>query len=158
MGKKVQKTYVDTGLGFPVTLRNVPMVKVRGEWVADINYNSYMRAVLLELPGKKGALTGSEVRFVRQYLKLTLEKFAFRFNVSHAAVLKWEKAGNKATRMGWSTEKDLRLFVLRSVLIETHKKSQGKTAEELLRLYESLECPLTASDAELEIDAGKIAA
>lgn len=37
MKKKIPKVYEDHGLGFPVTLLNVPMIEVRGEWVPKMN-------------------------------------------------------------------------------------------------------------------------
>jgi hypothetical protein len=59
---------------------------------------------------------------------MTLKEFADRFGVKHPAVVKWERSGDAPTRMAWSTEKDIRLFVYQKL---------GK-AEELASLYESL--------------------
>jgi hypothetical protein len=36
---KIQKEFVDTAFGFPVRLKNVPMVRVRGTWTPKVNYN-----------------------------------------------------------------------------------------------------------------------
>ncbi len=54
----------------------------------------------------------SEIRFIRLFSEMTLEQFAGRFDVSHPAVLKWERAKDQVTGMGWTTEKDIRLFAL----------------------------------------------
>ena len=43
---------------------------------------------------------------------MTLQEFAKRFCVSHVAVIKWERANRVATAMNWTTEKDIRLFIL----------------------------------------------
>lgn len=91
------------------------MVKVRGRWTPEINYNEFGKAVLLALCHKPSRLTGAEVRFIRQQLGITLQAFAERFCVTHVAVIKWEKAGNKSTPMSWTTEMDLHLFILSKV-------------------------------------------
>ena len=109
---KIQKRFVYDGFGFPVVLRNVTMVKVRGAWTPKVNYNKLTREVLLALAHKPTRLTGSEVRFIRHQFEMTLTRFGDRFSVSHPAVLKWEDAGDEATAMKWSVEKDIRLFVL----------------------------------------------
>jgi len=109
---KIQKTFIDCGFGFPVKLTNVPMIKIRDSWTPDIDYARLAKGVLLALSKKLVRLTGNEVRFIRQHFEMTLENFAKRFAVSHPAVIKWERAGDEPTSMNWSTEKDLRLFIL----------------------------------------------
>src|SRR3989338_5645317 len=106
METKIQKEFIDTGFGFPVRLRNVPMVKVRGDWTPKVNYNSLAQSVLDALAFKASRLTGNEIKFIRTHFEMTLQEFAKRFSVSHVAVLKWEKSKTQATAMSWSTEKD----------------------------------------------------
>ncbi len=43
---------------------------------------------------------------------MTVRFFAERFSVKHPAVIKWEKTEKLLTQMAWSTEKDIRLFIL----------------------------------------------
>jgi len=109
--RRIEKELIDEGFGFPVRLRNVPMIWIREQWIADIDYGALARTVLATLCSKPSRLTGNEVRFIRQHHGLTLKEFAAEFCVTHPAVLKWEQAGNRPTRMNWSTEKDLRLWV-----------------------------------------------
>jgi hypothetical protein len=108
---KIAKEIIDTGFGFPVRLRHVPMAKVRGEWLPKLDYNKLAEHVLLVLSRLARPLTGHEVRFVRQHFNLTTTRFGALFGLSHVAVLHWEKKGGEATDMQWSTEKDLRLFI-----------------------------------------------
>lgn len=129
MEKKIQKKFIDHSLGFPVMLLNAPMVKVRGQWALHINYNEYQKAVLDVLAHKPSRLTGGEVQFIRKYFQMTFRSFAERFSVQHPAVIKWEGKGDSSTQMAWSTEKDVRLFVLDEL--------QNKSAE-LRDLYRSL--------------------
>lgn len=147
--KKIAKVFVDEGFGFPVHLLRVPMVKVRGHWTPNINYNELAAVVLLALAHKPARLTGSEVRFIRQQFEMTLQEFAERFCVSHPAVMKWERAELKATAMTWTTEKDLRLFVL--------SRTKSKPIE-LAELYSELEKTVPDKGAPVEIDGNRVAA
>jgi DNA-binding XRE family transcriptional regulator len=106
------KDFTYNGFGFPVKLMNVPFVEVRGEMVPNIDYKTVARQLLINLALKADRLTGNEIRFIRQYHEMTLEKFAETFRVSHPSVLNWEKKGDEQTKMSWSTEKDIRLFSL----------------------------------------------
>lgn len=149
MERKIQKQFIDEGFGFKVRLWNVPMVKVRGAWTPEINYNELAKVVLLALCHKPARLTGAEVRFIRQQLGMTLQAFADRFCVTHVAVIKWEKTGNKPTPMAWTTEKDLRLFIL--------SKFAAKPTE-IAKLYAELEKERAESGSSVEVDAKKMVA
>ena len=116
MEKKIEKKYIDHGFGFPICLHNVPMVKVRGTWTPEVNYNKLTRAVAMSLASSKALLTGSQVKFIRQFFEMNLKEFGVRFNVSHPAVIKWENQKNKPTKMDWSTEKDIRMEIVRRVV------------------------------------------
>lgn len=113
--RKVQDQFVYEGFGFPVVLMHVPMVHVRGEWTPDIDLNDLSKRLLQVLPEKPARLTGAEVQFIRHSLSMTLEEFARRFDVTHPAVIKWERSGNNPTPMKWATEKDIRLEVLKAI-------------------------------------------
>jgi DNA-binding transcriptional regulator YiaG len=109
---KIQDDFIYHGAGYPVTLHHVPMIEVGNEWVFNINMSIIDRLVFEELPHLESPLTGYQVRFIRDYMDMTLKAFADRFGISHPAVKKWENAGDGPTNMSWSTEKDIRLFVL----------------------------------------------
>ena len=147
--KKVQKTYTDHGFGFPVKLLNVPMIKVRGKWTPHVNYNDLTEALLIALCEKPVKLTGHEIRFVRLHFQLTLKQFAKRFAVSHAAVIKWEKTGDDPTNMAWTTEKDLRLFIL---------SQMNSRPVELVNLYNDLEELKPSQKRIVKVDLEEIAA
>lgn len=146
--KKLQKEYVDQGFGFPIRLRNVPMVKVRGTWTPDLNYEELAGAVLKSLCFKPVRLTGNEIRFIRLKAEMTLQVFAQRFGVTHPSVIKWEKQGDNPTKMNWSTEKDIRLFGL----------LQTKDENQLLQLYRTLDREKPLRKRTSSIDIASIAA
>lgn len=149
MKTKIQKEFLDTGFGFPVRLLNVPMIQVRGVWTPRINYNDLAVAVLHALSRKASRLTGNEIRFIRHRFEMTLQHFARRFCVSHVAVLKWERAENRPVATHWTTEKDIRLFVLTQL-----KAKPG----DLARLYEELEMQPARKAEPIHLDAMELAA
>ncbi len=89
MTKKIE-TFTYEDLGFPIELIDVPMKRVFGEWVLDINLNTLQHEVLKMLIHKPTPLQAGELRFIRKYFEMTTTDFGAVFGVSHAAVLKWE--------------------------------------------------------------------
>ncbi len=145
---KTRKRFVYEGFGFPIVLLNVPMVKVRGAWTPQVDYNKLAREVLLALAHKPARLTGNEVRFIRHYFEMTLTKFGDQFSVSHPAVLKWEDTQDDATSMKWPIEKDIRLFILDALDAE---------AEDLAALYRCLRKEAKIRGKPVEMDMAKAA-
>jgi len=149
MNSKIQTRYIDYGLGFPVTLLQVPMLKVRGKWTPNINYNILFEEVLRSLANFDGRLTGAQIKFIRHHFEMTLQDFAERFVVTHPAVIKWEKTTDKATGMNWSTEKDIRLFIINQL----NTKSGDFQA-----LYQQLEKVPKKRRATIQLSGEKVAA
>ncbi len=114
--RKIEKTYIYNGFGFPIVLQDVPMVEVRGIWTPEVNYNILQKVVLLALCHQSTTLSGNQVRFMRKYFNMTLDVFAKKFGVTHAAVLKWEKKGDNPAKILTGYEKEIRLFVLDQIL------------------------------------------
>jgi DNA-binding transcriptional regulator YiaG len=140
--KKVQKSYIDYGFGFPVQLLNAPFKKVREEWVLDLNFEKYEKAVLMALVLKPARLTGNEVRFIRHHFEMDLKAFGKRFgDVAHSAVIKWEKFSDQPTNMNWATEKDIRLAI-----------TDKLNPKSLRRVYENLEKVAESKPHQLKID------
>lgn len=109
--KRVEK-FIYEGLGFPVVLVNVALVKKRGVWTPAIDYNKLQKLVLLALCHKPFALTGNEMHFIRTYFEMTLEKFGKQLGVTHVAVLNWEKMGDKPAKINPTTELCIRLLIV----------------------------------------------
>jgi DNA-binding transcriptional regulator YiaG len=149
MEMKIQKELIDTGFGFPIRLVNVPMIKVRGQWTPQLNYNELARVLLRALAHKPSRLTGNEIKFIRTHFEMTLQAFAKRFCVTHVAVLKWEKSLNRTTSMNWTTEKDIRLFVLTRLAAKP---------QEFASLYEELQLAPEGKAEPIHLDAKKLAA
>lgn len=107
--QKKTETFVYEGLGFPIQLTDVPMKKVLGEWVIDINMNELQKVVFEGLIHKPFPLTGKEIRFMRKFLELSTVDFAKKLGISHATVVKWEKEQAKISAI---QESYLRIFLL----------------------------------------------
>ena len=90
MKDKKLETFTYEGLGFPIELINVPMKKIFGEWILDINLSKLQTEVLNMLVHQPTALQAGELRFIRKYFEMTTTAFGEVFGVSHVAVLKWE--------------------------------------------------------------------
>lgn len=97
--QKMLKRVEFKALGFPIILRNVPQLKMRGEWVMDIDYNALQKTVLILLCHKQKPLTGNEIAFIRAYFSLSAAEFGTEFGVSGEAVQKWEKSGNRYSKI-----------------------------------------------------------
>ncbi len=129
---KQEKKYLYTGFGFPVLLEKVELVKVMGCWSPKIDIKGLAAVVIRALTEKSGKLTGSQVRFIRDYFSMSLRTFAEKVvKQSHSAVQKWEKAGDQPTSMDENTEDMLRLYIL------NHLSSENKE-HQLYQLYSKL--------------------
>jgi DNA-binding transcriptional regulator YiaG len=143
MEKKIQKKYVDHGCGFPVLLHNVTMVKVRNVWTPQINYNDFSKSVVLSLSANSSRLTGNQIKFIRLYFEMTLKEFGQRFGVTHPAVIAWESKENRASKMDWATEKDIRLEIVKRIL---------GNSEEIGNLFSTLSEKPEGSSDEIEVN------
>lgn len=90
MTEKRTETLIYKDLGFPIKLINVPMRKIMGEWVLDINLNTLQLEVLKLLIHQLTPLQAGQLRFIRKYFEMTTTAFGDIFGISHAAVIKWE--------------------------------------------------------------------
>ena len=129
MQKKIVKTYSFNALGFPIILHNVPMKKMMGEWVLDVNLNELQKFIVNLLCLKQTPLTGAEVRFIRKYFEMTKTAFAKIAGVSHAAVAKWENHETKNAQISLSTETCIRLFALEKLYPDN---------DDFVRLYKTV--------------------
>lgn len=134
MEQKIVEEFLYEGLGFPIHLLNVPMMKTRGEWTPNIDYNEFQKAVLIELAKKSSPLTGNEIRFVRKYFRKTLESFGQEFGVTHVAVIDWEKEENNPVKINPATEKCIRLFILEELHVGDHKFRENYHKVEIKKL------------------------
>jgi DNA-binding transcriptional regulator YiaG len=100
------------GFGFPVVLHDVPAKMIRGNIEPVINYKTLGAEAIQELCRKKTPLTGNQMKFIRQYLDITLRDFAKIFGVTHHAAMKWEAKMDKFIEITPATEVTIRFQAL----------------------------------------------
>ncbi|MFU8802608.1 MAG: helix-turn-helix domain-containing protein [Bradymonadaceae bacterium] len=128
MERKIEDSFLDQSLGFPVMLMSVPMKRVRDEWMPDLPLNEFQQVVLWILVHGPSSLTGKQVRFIRHWMEKTQHEFAAMHDVTHAAVSKWEAKGHEPTGMSKPTEVLLRLNVLTSLPAELWDRFEGSSS------------------------------
>ena len=113
--RKILKSYDFHGLGFKVTIHNLRMIYVMGMWALDLRFNAFEDLMAANVALKRGRLTGNEARFLRQYSSLTREELAQYLGVTRQSVAGWEGRRDAVTRMALSSERVIRLRVVRSM-------------------------------------------
>ncbi len=110
-----KETLIYKGLGFPIKLIDVPMKKMFGDWVMDIDMTELQIVALRALVYKPSRFTKEELKFVREFLGLTTSEFGKIFGVKHSAVVYWE---NGKRNVSPSTEFCIRLYVLNHLRVK----------------------------------------
>jgi DNA-binding transcriptional regulator YiaG len=123
MTKKLMKTYIYEGLGFPIELENVEMILVNGEYAPKIDIRSIAGKTIKNLILQKNKLTGNQVKFIRSYFSMSLREFSKIVNESHTAVKKWESFKHKPTNMDPNIETRIRVYIYDKICI---KNKDGK--------------------------------
>lgn len=116
--RKIEKEYTSLVFGFPVLMHDMPMIKLCGEWAADVNWNQIEALVLLKLALTRNCLTGSQIRYIRLWAKMTQQAFADKFGITQPAVVKWEKTKDCRAIMNDPIQKQIRLFIVRRLSMD----------------------------------------
>ena len=115
MNERKHTTFIYKGLGFPIKLIHVPMKKMFGDWVMDIDMTELQLIVLKALIYKPIQLTKKELKFIRHFLGMTTTGFGKIFGVTHSAVVQWE---NGKRNLSPSIELCIRLYVLNHLRVK----------------------------------------
>jgi DNA-binding transcriptional regulator YiaG len=121
---KILNEYWAHELGLPILIKGAPVIEIDGYEVLDLDYAKISSALFAALILKPYPFTGAEVKFLRLFMGLTLERLASYLHVTHPTILTWEKSNDKPTRMGDSTEAMLRILAAK----------QGVRDDELVEL------------------------
>ena len=123
MENKIIKHFMYNGLGFPIELHNVTMIKINDEWHPKIDVRKISEEAIKALVTQENRLTGNQIKFIRSYFAMSLREFAENVvHESHTAVSKWEKNGNGFTNMDINIEKVIRLYVYDKSFVKTNKQ------------------------------------
>jgi DNA-binding transcriptional regulator YiaG len=140
MKTKTKRDFLYEGFGFPVHIKNAPLILVEGAWALNINQNTLRRLIVQQLATLPSRFTGHQVHFIRKTFGMTLKAFGERFSVAHTAVIGWEKCEMHPTRMNWATEKDIRLAIVVEFgdahsLAEVYAKMTKAAAEKPMHVF-----------------------
>ncbi len=117
----VQENYRYDECGLPnVVLSTIPLVQcndcesqsVRIPGMAQLH-----KVIATGLIGKQGRLTGDEVRYLREFLGWTNQRFAQRMGVDPSTSSRWS---NGALQMGETSERLLRVVVASSAPVNSY--------------------------------------
>mgnify|MGYP006078345675 CR=1 FL=1 len=127
---KTVKNYCYEGLGFPVILKKVTMIEFDCEFLPQIHVKKVSDEVIKLLSLSPEKFTGSQLKFIRQYLSMTTREFAKEILGSDTCsnISKWESRKEKPTKMEEGTELIIRLYVIENV-IEAKKSNHSKFFE-----------------------------
>ena len=115
-------------LGFPVLLVNARMVEVQGQRVPDVNLRHLQEAAFSSLVKKPGRLSGSEVRFIRKYLRMRQTNLAKVLNMAnHSVVSQWSPVAT--SRQAWTSQ--------HRVVLRIWMAARAGLADRLLDLIEN---------------------
>jgi len=124
MKVKIVTDYVDMGCGFPVILNEAALGVYKGNEITLFDYSEIDEKVLVAVATLPCRLTGNHIRFIRAHAQDTYVVFGQRFDVSHAAVIAWEKFKDEPTNMNLGTEAMIRAYAL--ILAGASKEKIGE--------------------------------
>jgi DNA-binding transcriptional regulator YiaG len=113
--KKKTIRYSISGIDY-VYLKDVPVKQTRKGEVLALDLSLIETDIAREIVRQGIPIRGSEVRFLRKSLSLSLEKFGRYLGLSAPAILKWERARTK--RLSPINEVALRAFMAEQLNIE----------------------------------------
>lgn len=143
------KTIIYEDFGFPITLVDIPIKMIMGQEVLDIDMYKLQISVLKHLIFKATPLTGSQLRFIRKFLKLSTTDFAKKLGVTHPTILSWEK---EEAFINPTADMCVRIEVLKLIQDEDLRKFITLISAEILSLHKK------EKEAPIEIDRQQLIA
>src|SRR5436190_15370659 len=130
MEKKISKKFIYEGLGFPIELHDVEMVKYVGEFHPKIDVKKVAEHAIRTLILQETRLSGNQIKFIRSYFSKSLREFSEIVNESHMAVKKWEDFRDLPTNMDLNIEIMLRIYIYDSIVIQP-----SNNKKEIIKFY-----------------------
>jgi len=113
---KVLDTYIFTGFGFDVLLKNVVLKTVHGEEFPDINMNELKLLTAKALLRSQQRLTGNQLKFLRTFLKMSFDEVSKKILVASSTLRSWESKGKDFTGLSLEQEKAFRIMTINRIL------------------------------------------
>jgi hypothetical protein len=109
--------YVYKGLGFPIKLKKVGLLKFNDELHPYLDIKVIADRAIQSLCTQEKKLTGNKLTFMRTYLMMTTVEFAKLIKQPEAIIKKWEGSANKAVKIAVKDETFLKQQVQQQVLL-----------------------------------------
>jgi DNA-binding transcriptional regulator YiaG len=113
---KVLETYIFTGFGFDVLLKNVVMKKAQGEEYPDINMNELKLLTAKALLRNQQQLTGHQLKFLRTFVQMSFDDVSKKIHTAASTLRSWENKGDEFTGLGLDQEKAFRIMMINKIL------------------------------------------
>jgi|GEM_PF-3110610 DNA-binding transcriptional regulator YiaG len=117
---KTLENYKWNGFGFPVIFNSLPAIELRGELIPDIDWEKVAKPLIEFIClHQEFSFSGSQVKFIRHQLNMSLREFAKFMGVTHQSVMRWEERKNASAQIEAHIEIFLRLKVLKTLSKKT---------------------------------------
>jgi DNA-binding transcriptional regulator YiaG len=107
-----EKNFEYFGAGVPAVISYVTFESFGSDWIPLLDYEAVEEFLARKVATKVTRLTGDDVRFLRQWLEISMADLAGHFGYTAPAVHKWQQRRSRAAGMHWTAETQLRLLVL----------------------------------------------
>ncbi len=135
MKRKMEK-FVFNAFGFPVLLHDVPIGQTEsGEDYLDINMKILEEVVAKTLITSSIPLTGVMLKFLRNFLNLSLRELSQEMDVPHTSLKLWEDGIDKITGLELNQEKRLKYLTLLHIQTKEQKEFSKRIFESRPQSY-----------------------
>ena len=111
--KRKMERFIFNAFGFPILLHDVPIGETEsGEEYLDINMKILEEAVAKTLITSSVPLTGVMLKFLRNFLNLSLRELSNEMDVPHTSLKLWEDGVDKKIGLEENREKRLKYLIL----------------------------------------------
>ena len=133
--KRKMERFIFNAFGFPILLHDVPIGETEsGEEYLDINMKILEEAVAKTLITSSVPLNGVMLKFLRNFLNLSLRELSNEIDVPHTSLKLWEDGVDKKTGLEENREKRLKYLIL----LHIQTKEQKEFSK---RIFESAHLP-----------------
>ena len=144
---KTLKTYIFTGFGFNVLLKNVLIKSVDGQDYPLLNMNQLRTDIAKSLISNKQCFTGYQLKFLRTYLKMSYDQLGEKIYIPASTLRSWENKGSEFTGFSIEQEKAFRILAINQIFDD--EKNKFSVEVTLIKEFLSPEVP-TALDISSE--------
>jgi len=143
--KELVENYLYHELGFPIILKDVPIIQDREYEYPLINHRSIMNNAAYSLVIRHERLDGARLRFLRRFIGYSLDDLSNLTDIPKSTLHSWEKEVNKPLEI--PSEKLRLIFTkVRNVLFEQISSKMDRAIVKEIKMNQEIS-PLEISDS-----------